>query len=60
MIDMIGQKPLRPIDQPPSGAWGFFEQGMVLGALVYLLPIVGMTVGGTVFAIWKGYQRAYL
>ncbi|KAH7384682.1 hypothetical protein BKA66DRAFT_388391, partial [Pyrenochaeta sp. MPI-SDFR-AT-0127] len=38
-IDAVARKPLKPTGQPPSGAWGFFEQGMVIGAFFYLLPI---------------------
>ncbi|CAK7221494.1 hypothetical protein SBRCBS47491_004544 [Sporothrix bragantina] len=37
--------PLKPMGLPPAGAWGFFDQGIILGASVYLLPIfVGSVV----------------
>ncbi len=55
-IDKIAQKPLKPTGQALSGAWGFFEQGIVLGALVYLLPIVSVSTFGVGYAAWKGYQ----
>lgn len=53
-IDKVAQRPLKPTGQAPSGAWGFFEQGIIIGALVYLLPIVGISTAGIGLAFWKG------
>ncbi|EOA89727.1 uncharacterized protein SETTUDRAFT_57859, partial [Exserohilum turcica Et28A] len=41
-IDQIAQRPLKPTGQPVAGAWGFFEQGIWLGALVYVLPLISL------------------
>ncbi|KAK5064587.1 hypothetical protein LTR84_000420 [Exophiala bonariae] len=53
----IAQKPLKPTGQPPPGAWGFFEQGMVIGALVYLLPILSVSLFGAGYASIWGYRK---
>jgi aldehyde dehydrogenase (NAD+) len=47
-------KPLKPTGQPESGAWGFFEQGIILGAIVYILPAMGAMAFGLGYAVWKG------
>ncbi|EMC98757.1 hypothetical protein BAUCODRAFT_154494 [Baudoinia panamericana UAMH 10762] len=45
--------PLKPTGQPPAGAWDFFGVGVVVGATVYLLPIVvgslALTITGTYY-----------
>ncbi|KAH0288237.1 ALDH-like protein [Aureobasidium namibiae CBS 147.97] len=46
-------RPLRPTGQAAAGAWGFFETGVLLGAAVYLLPVIlGTIVGATYTGIW--------
>lgn len=59
-IDQIAQRPLKPTGQPVAGAWGFFEQGIWLGALVYVLPLISLSTFGVGYAAWKGYQRLSL
>ncbi|KAH7125486.1 hypothetical protein B0J11DRAFT_580030 [Dendryphion nanum] len=54
-IDSIARKPLKDMGQPPSGAWGFFEQGIVIGAFTYLLPMIGITITGFGYVLWKCY-----
>ncbi|THZ07500.1 hypothetical protein D6C95_01957 [Aureobasidium pullulans] len=50
-------EPLKPIDQAAAGAWGFFETGVLLGAAVYILPVVlGTIAGATYTGIWA-YRR---
>lgn len=51
----VAQKPLKSTGQPASGAWGFFEQGIILGAIVYILPVVGAMTFGVGYAGWTGY-----
>lgn len=53
-LDRASQADLKTTGQPESGAWGFFEQGIVLGLIVYILPMVGVTVG-VASAGWMGY-----
>ncbi|THW54895.1 hypothetical protein D6D20_09879 [Aureobasidium pullulans] len=49
--------PLRPIDQAAAGAWGFFETGVLLGAAVYILPVIlGTIAGATYTGVWA-YRR---
>lgn len=55
-IDSLSRKPLKPTGQPPSGAWGFFEQGIVLGFVFYVLPITTLTLSGAGYVAWKGFQ----
>ncbi|KAI4730370.1 hypothetical protein E4T49_01692 [Aureobasidium sp. EXF-10728] len=50
-------RPLKPMDQPPAGAWGFFETGVLLGAAVYLLPVIMGTIAGTTYASVWAYRR---
>ena len=52
----IARKPLKPTGQAPSGAYGFFEQGMVLGAFVYLLPILAVSLFSISYAGMFGYR----
>lgn len=42
-------KPLKPTGQAPAGAWGFFDQGIILGAVVYLLPLAAASVAGAAY-----------
>ncbi|OJJ08336.1 hypothetical protein ASPVEDRAFT_89562 [Aspergillus versicolor CBS 583.65] len=49
-------KPLNPTGQAPAGAWGFFDQGIILGAVVYLLPLVAASVAGTAYMGVLGYR----
>lgn len=58
-FDQVAQKPLKPTDQLPSGAWGFFEQGIILGAIVYILPTVGIMTYGLGYVGWIGYGRMW-
>ncbi|KAK2596298.1 hypothetical protein N8I77_013194 [Diaporthe amygdali] len=58
-FDQVAQKPLKPTDQLPSGAWGFFEQGIILGAIVYILPTVGLMTYGLGYVGWIGYGRVW-
>lgn len=53
----IAQKPLKPTGQPKSGAWGFFEQGIILGALVYTLPLLAASLFGVGYAGLLGYRK---
>ncbi|PSN64645.1 hypothetical protein BS50DRAFT_557292 [Corynespora cassiicola Philippines] len=53
----LAQRPLKPTGQPPSGAWGFFEQGIIIGAIVYLLPMVGAVTCGIAYTGWTGYKK---
>ncbi|KAF3384695.1 hypothetical protein F1880_002082 [Penicillium rolfsii] len=55
MIEAMS-KPLRPTGQPRSGAWGFFDQGVILGAVVYLLPVALASVGGIAALGVLGYR----
>lgn len=49
--------PLRPIDQAAAGAWGFFATGVLLGAAVYILPVIlGTIAGATYTGVWA-YRR---
>jgi hypothetical protein len=54
-LDQVAQRPLKPTGQPESGAWGFFEQGIVLGAIMYILPVMGVVTAGLGYAGWTGY-----
>lgn len=54
-FDQVAQKPLKSTGQPESGAWGFFEQGIILGAVVYILPVVGAMTFGVGYAGWTSY-----
>lgn len=56
-IDALSRKPLKPTGQPKAGAWGFFEQGMVIGLFTYLLPIAFTVLGGTWWMVYKGWQK---
>ncbi|THV89259.1 hypothetical protein D6D27_06595 [Aureobasidium pullulans] len=49
--------PLRPIDQAAAGAWGFFETGVLLGAAVYILPVILGTIAGATYAGVWAYRR---
>lgn len=53
-FDQVARRPLKPTGQPESGAWGFFEQGIILGAMVYILPVMGMMTFGVGYAGWTG------
>lgn len=55
-FDQVAQKPLKSTGQPASGAWGFFEQGIILGAIVYILPVVGAMAFGVGYVGWTGYS----
>lgn len=55
LFDQVAQKSLKPTGQPESGAWGFFEQGIILGATVYILPVLGAMLFGVGYAGWTGY-----
>lgn len=50
-------KPLQPTGQGESGAWGFFEQAVILGATVYLLPVVVGCAAGLVYSGIVAYNR---
>ncbi|KAL4863663.1 hypothetical protein BDV12DRAFT_189501 [Aspergillus spectabilis] len=58
MIEAMS-KPLKPTGQTPAGAWGFFDQAVILGAAVYLLPLAVASVGGVAALGVVGY-RAFL
>lgn len=50
-------KPLKPTGQAPAGAWGFFDQGIILGAIVYLIPLTVASVTGAAYmGVW-GYRK---
>jgi len=52
-------KPLKPTGQAAAGAWGFFETGVLLGAAVYLLPVIlGTIAGATYTGIWT-YRKVF-
>ncbi|KAL3464458.1 hypothetical protein BJX64DRAFT_286268, partial [Aspergillus heterothallicus] len=53
-------KPLKPTGQAPAGAWGFFDQGVILGAAVYLLPMTVACVAGAAYMGVLGYQKFVL
>lgn len=59
MLLSIAQKPLKPTGQKPPGATGFFEQGMILGALVYLLPLISVSLFGIGYVGLSGYRRVF-
>lgn len=52
-------EPLKPTGQGRPGAWGFFEQGLLLGATVYLLPVALLSVAGVTIAGTAAYQKLY-
>ncbi|KAF2014098.1 hypothetical protein BU24DRAFT_481469 [Aaosphaeria arxii CBS 175.79] len=54
-IDSVAREALKDIRQPKSGAWGFFEQGIVIGAFVYLLPMFSITITGVGYGVWRAY-----
>lgn len=41
-------RPLKPTGQPKPGSMNFFAQGLLVGAVFYLLPIVAVAAGGSV------------
>ncbi|KAH7110260.1 hypothetical protein EDB81DRAFT_894828 [Dactylonectria macrodidyma] len=47
--------PLKPTRQPEGGAMGFFDVAVGVGALVYLLPSVALTLGAVSVAAYKAY-----
>jgi len=47
--------PLKPTGQPEGGAMGFFDVAVGIGALVYLLPSVALTIGVVGVATYKAY-----
>lgn len=47
--------PLKPAGQPEGGAMGFFDVAVGIGALVYLLPSVAVTLGVVGVATYKAY-----
>lgn len=53
----VMSKPLRRTVQGPGGAWGYFEQGLVIGAVVYLLPMAVGSVVGTIYGCLWAYQK---
>ncbi len=48
--------PLKPTGQPEGGATGFFDVAVGIGALVYLLPSVALTLGVAAVATYKVYS----
>ncbi|KAL4861942.1 hypothetical protein BDV12DRAFT_190747 [Aspergillus spectabilis] len=50
-------KPLRPTGQAPAGAWGFFDQGVILGAVVYLIPLTVASVAGAAYMGVLAYRK---
>lgn len=48
---IANSSPLKSTGQGPGGAWGYFEQGLVIGAVVYLLPVA---VGSIAVAVYGG------
>jgi hypothetical protein len=47
--------PLKPTGQPEGGAMGFFDVAVGIGALVYLLPSMAVTLGAVGVATYKVY-----
>ncbi|KAK6373851.1 hypothetical protein LTS17_007820 [Exophiala oligosperma] len=58
-LDRLYQSSLRPLKstgQPNPGSMNFFTQGLLVGAVFYLLPIVAVAAGGSVVLmkhLWK-------
>ncbi|KAI5236971.1 hypothetical protein E4T42_09304 [Aureobasidium subglaciale] len=50
-------EPLKPTGQAAAGAWGFFETGVLLGATVYLLPVILGTIAGAAYTTIWAYRR---
>lgn len=50
-------QPPKPTGQADSGAWGFFEQAVILGATVYLLPVVAGCAAGIVYTGFLTFGR---
>lgn len=48
---------LKPTGQGPGGAWGYFEQGLVIGVVVYLLPMVAGSIAGVVCGGVWAYRK---
>lgn len=50
-------RPLRPTGQGPGTAIGFFEQGILVGAVFIVLPVISLVGYGSWYtirsAIWK-------
>ena len=44
-------QPLKPTGQPKEGQGNFFKQGLIVGAVFYLLPAFAVATGGTAAAI---------
>jgi hypothetical protein len=56
MIEAMS-KPLQPTGQRSAGAWDFFSQSIILGAVVYLLPLAGASIAGAVYLGVTGYRK---
>lgn len=41
-------RPLKPTGQPVPGSMNFFAQGLVVGVVFFLIPIVAVTASGSV------------
>jgi hypothetical protein len=50
-------KPLKPTGQAPAGAWGFFDQAVILGAIVYLIPLTVASVAGAAYMGILAYRK---
>lgn len=40
-------RPLKPTSQPNPGSMNFFKQGLLVGAVFYLFPIIAVTASGS-------------
>ncbi|KAI8938471.1 hypothetical protein NX059_004363 [Plenodomus lindquistii] len=58
-VDSVAMKPLKPTGQPKAEAWGFFETGMMIGAFVYIIPAIALTISGVSYGAWKGYKHLH-
>lgn len=50
-------RPLKPTGQPKEGDGNFFEQGMLTGLILFVLPLVTGTLLGTSYLTLKLYRR---
>lgn len=49
-------RPLKPTGQGKAGAMDFFLQGMILNAVVCVLPLAALSIAGAVHGVPKLYQ----